>query len=46
METKLILGISLFCLNIAVWFITGMMIWKNRKVDQYVYDEKAYILNI
>lgn len=38
MNNKHIIGIFLISLNIAVWLIVAMMVWKSRRVDDYVYS--------
>lgn len=40
MNNKRILGISLIALNIVVWLVVAMMVWKSRHVNQYLYDNQ------
>jgi hypothetical protein len=40
MGNQRILGMGLIALNIVVWFIAAMMVWKSRHVDTYVYEDQ------
>jgi hypothetical protein len=40
MGNQHIIGMGLFALNIVVWFIVAMMVWKSRRVDTYVYEDQ------
>lgn len=38
MEKRDFLGISLVLLNIFVWIVIGMIIWKSRPISNYTYN--------
>ena len=40
MDNQRILGFGLIAINIVVWFIVVMLVWKNRRVNTYVYEDQ------
>lgn len=33
-------GMVLLGFNIVIWIVVGMIVWKNIKVNKYVYDDQ------
>lgn len=41
-KNKITLGIILVLLNIMSWVIVGMLVWKNIRVDRFIYSDETY----